>query len=105
MLHTTSKDEEKSLFLVEIFHIEFFIEKIDLDDHFTMLMLAEICMKGQQERKKEKRRSYVCFKGGLFLEAFSMKPLKPNLQKLSKIYAYQDNTEECANKMKYLHSI
>jgi len=56
-------------------------------------------------RNNEKRGSYVCFKEGLFLEAFPMKPLKPNLQKLSKIYAYQDNMEECANKMKYLHPI
>ena len=55
MLHTTSKDEEKFLFLVEIFHIEIFIEKIDLDDHFTMLMLAEICIE-RTVRKNEKRR-------------------------------------------------
>jgi hypothetical protein len=31
----------------------------------------------------------VCFKGGHFLEAFPIKPLKPNLQKLDKIYAYK----------------
>ena len=37
MLHTTSKDEEKFLFLVEIFHIEIFIEKVDLDDLYAML--------------------------------------------------------------------
>jgi hypothetical protein len=37
MLHTTSKDEEKFLFLVEIFHIENFMKKVDLDDHFKML--------------------------------------------------------------------
>jgi hypothetical protein len=36
-LHTTSKDEEKFLVLVEIFHIENFMKKVDLDDHFTML--------------------------------------------------------------------
>jgi hypothetical protein len=65
-------------------------------------------MKGQQERMRKEegeRGVYVCFKGGLFLEAFPIKPLKPNLQKLSKIYAYQDNMVECANKMKYLHPI
>jgi hypothetical protein len=56
MLHTTSKDEEKFIFLVEIFHIEICIEKIDLDYHFTMLMLAEICMKGRQERKRKEER-------------------------------------------------
>jgi hypothetical protein len=55
MLHTTSKDEEKFLFLVEIFHIEIFIEKVDLDDHFTMLMLAEIYIE-RTARKNEKRR-------------------------------------------------
>jgi hypothetical protein len=37
MLHTTSKDEEKFIFLVEIFHIENFMKKVDLDDHFKML--------------------------------------------------------------------
>jgi hypothetical protein len=37
MLHTTSKDEEKFLFLVEIFHIAIFMKKVDLDDHFKML--------------------------------------------------------------------
>jgi hypothetical protein len=37
MLHTTSKDEEKFLFLVEIFHIENFIKKVDLDDLYAML--------------------------------------------------------------------
>jgi hypothetical protein len=37
MLHTTSKDEEIFLFLVEIFHTENFIEKIDLDDLYAML--------------------------------------------------------------------
>jgi len=37
MLHTTSKDEEKFLVLVEIFHIENFMKKVDLDDHFKML--------------------------------------------------------------------
>jgi hypothetical protein len=60
MLHTTSKDEEKFLFLVEIFHIEFFIEKIDLDDHFTMLMLAEICIEmiaRKNEKRGERKRS------------------------------------------------
>ena len=56
MLHTTNKDEETFLFLVKMFYIEFFIEKIDLDDHFTMLMLAEICMKGRQERKRKEER-------------------------------------------------
>jgi hypothetical protein len=55
MLHTTSKDEEKFLFLVKNFHIEIFIENIDLDDHFTMLMLAEICI-GRTARKNEKIR-------------------------------------------------
>ena len=35
-LHTTNKDEEKFLVLVEIFHIENFIE-IDLDDLYAML--------------------------------------------------------------------
>jgi hypothetical protein len=39
MLHTTNKDEEKFLFLVEFFHIEIFMKKVDLDDHFKMLML------------------------------------------------------------------
>ena len=37
MLHTTSKDEEIFLVLVEIFHIEIFMKKVDLDDHFKML--------------------------------------------------------------------
>jgi hypothetical protein len=37
MLHTTSKDEEKFLVLVEIFCIENFMKKVDLDDHFAML--------------------------------------------------------------------
>jgi hypothetical protein len=37
MLHTTNKDEEKFLFLVEIFHIENFMKKVDLDDHSKML--------------------------------------------------------------------
>jgi hypothetical protein len=62
MLHTTSKDEEKILFLVEIFHIEIFIAKIDLDDHFTMLMLAEICIERQQERmrKEEREKRILC---------------------------------------------
>jgi hypothetical protein len=36
-LHTTSKDEEKFLVLVEIFHIENFMKKVDLDDHSKML--------------------------------------------------------------------
>jgi hypothetical protein len=34
--------------------------------------------------KNEKERVYMCFKGGLFLEAFPIKPLKPNLQKLTR---------------------
>jgi hypothetical protein len=65
-------------------------------------------MKGHQERmikEDREKRSFVCFKGGLFLEAFPIKPLKRNLQNLSKIYAYQDNMAECDNKMKYLHPI
>jgi hypothetical protein len=33
--------------------------------------------------KKEKEGVYMCFKGGLFLEAFPIKPLKPNLQNLA----------------------
>ena len=37
MLHTTSKDEEIFLFLVEIFHIENFMKKVDLDDHSKIL--------------------------------------------------------------------
>jgi hypothetical protein len=37
MLHTRSKNEEKILFLVEIFHIENFIEKVYLDDLYAML--------------------------------------------------------------------
>jgi hypothetical protein len=63
MLHTTSKDQEKFLFLVEIFHIEFFIEKIDLDDHFTMLMLAEICIERtarKNEKKRERKEDLMC---------------------------------------------
>jgi hypothetical protein len=36
-LHTTNKDEEKILVLVEIFHIEIFMKKVDLDDHSKML--------------------------------------------------------------------
>jgi hypothetical protein len=36
-LHTTSKDEEKFIVLVEIFHIENFMKKVDLDDHSKML--------------------------------------------------------------------
>jgi hypothetical protein len=38
MLHTKSKDEEKFLVLVETFHIENFMKKIDLDDQYTMLI-------------------------------------------------------------------
>jgi hypothetical protein len=41
--------------LIENFHIEIFIEKIDLDDHFTMLMLAKICIE-RTARKNEKIR-------------------------------------------------
>jgi hypothetical protein len=41
MLHTTSKDEEKFIFLVEIFHIDNFIEKVDLDDCYRT-----VCRKG-----------------------------------------------------------
>jgi hypothetical protein len=37
MLHTTSKDEENFLVLVEIFHIENIMKEVDLDDHFKML--------------------------------------------------------------------
>jgi hypothetical protein len=37
MLHTTNKDEETFIFLVEIFQIENFIEKLDLDDLYAML--------------------------------------------------------------------
>ena len=37
MLHTTRNDEEKFLFLVEIFHIEIFMKKVNLDDHSKML--------------------------------------------------------------------
>ena len=49
-------------------------------------------MKGQHEimrKEDEKEGVLVCFKGGLFLEAFPIKPLKSNLQKLDKIYAYK----------------
>jgi hypothetical protein len=55
-------------------------------------------MIGQQERMRKeerKRGSYMCLKGGLFLKAFPMKPLKPNLQKPNNIYAYKDNMAEC----------
>jgi hypothetical protein len=34
--------------------------------------------------KKKKEEVYMCFKGGLFLEAFPIKPLKPNLQNLTR---------------------
>jgi hypothetical protein len=36
-LHTTNKDEEEFLVLVEIFHIENIVKKVDLDDHSKML--------------------------------------------------------------------
>jgi hypothetical protein len=36
-IHTTSKDEEKIIILVEIFHIENIMKKVDLDDHSKML--------------------------------------------------------------------
>jgi len=53
----------------------------------------------------EKYGVYMCSKGGLFLEAISIKLLKPNLQHLTRSYAYKDNMAEYANKMKYLHPI
>ena len=53
----------------------------------------------------KKNGVYMCSKGGLYLEAIPIKLLKPNLQHLTRSYAYKDNMAEYANKMKYLHPI
>jgi hypothetical protein len=41
-------------------------------------------MNSNERMSKKKKGVYMFFKGGLFLEAFPIKPLKPNLQNLTR---------------------
>ena len=65
--------------------------KLVLKWPINYVKLAEICMEWTTIRervKKEKYGVYMCFKGGLSLEAIPMKPLKPNLEDLTQWHAY-----------------